>query len=242
MDWVLLIINILAFLITGEWPERHTITPPQAQVIHVDQNKLVPPPVANNNIQAVLIDPNHLLNTVQQNGIKRQLLEISSLKNGAQIGIFLAQKTSSSEPIEERARKVLIAQKIGSLNKGRGMLFYLDQEEKAFRIEVTKDLEGEFTDGYLGTLGREFIQPALDTKAYYFPLTKLLNNINNTLQTGQKGFSEEAVIKNTQVPKPTGEIKESKHGDEGGGLGILALILGVPAVALGAGVTIMAKR
>jgi uncharacterized membrane protein YgcG len=186
-----------------------------------------------------LNDPDHLLNVSQQNGIKRHLLEISSLPNGIQIGVVLQKKNTTNQPIEEISRDILKKEQIGALNKGRGMLFYLVQDDNTFRIEESKELEGEFTDGYLGMISRTFITPSFEKKQYYFPLTNLLNSINNTLQTGNKTFTEESIRQSAAAPASHATIEETTFWS---GLGlwqkILIVVLGVPVVVLGAGVTI----
>lgn len=196
-------------------------------------------PVIKNAALPYLDDPDHLLNISQQNGVKRHLLEISSLPNGIQIGIVLRKQNTTNQPVEEITRETLKKEHIGALNKGRGMLFYLIQNDNTFRIEESKELEGEFTDGYLGHLSRTFISPTFESKQYYFPLTNMLKSINNTLQTGEKTFTENSANQQVPSPKPHAIIEETTFWNS---LGlwqkILIVVFGVPVVVLGAGVTI----
>lgn len=108
-------------------------------------------------LQARVTDLTHTLTPAQQSALEQRLADLEARK-GAQLAVLIVP-TTQPEPIEQYARRVLDAWKLGRKGVDDGALLLVAKDDRTLRIETQYGLEGVIPDAIAKRIIEEQIVP-----------------------------------------------------------------------------------
>jgi uncharacterized protein len=131
-------------------------------------------------LKARVTDLTGTLTSSQAQALESSLREFEQRK-GAQI-VVLVVPTTQPETIDEYSIRVADAWKIGRGKIGDGVVVLLAKNDRAWRIEVGRGLEGVIPDAVASRIGREIMVPHFAEGDYYGGLTEATRALMRLIQ------------------------------------------------------------
>ncbi|MBS0446630.1 MAG: TPM domain-containing protein [Proteobacteria bacterium] len=126
-----------------------------------------------------VIDQTGTLTPAQSGALTTKLAAIET-QRGSQL-VILIVPTTQPEDIAAYGQRVADAWKIGRHDIGDGVLVIVAKNDRRFRIEVAKALEGALPDVLVGRIGREQMAPAFKAGDYAGGLNAAIDRIDQAI-------------------------------------------------------------
>lgn len=149
-----------------------------------------------------VMDLGNFLNESERQDLEGTIRQIHE-KSGPQITI-LTVPDLQGYPIEEFSIRVAEKWKLGTKQKGNGLLITISKAEREMRIEVGEGIEGEITDFESNTYIREILTPNFKQGNFYLGLKEVLNAVANkfNIQTSATQFVRRAPKRHAPIKIP----------------------------------------
>lgn len=127
-------------------------------------------------LERPIVDQTGTLSSEQVDSLSRQINEGRTEKD-YQIALLIIPTLGNSEFIEGYSIEVARKWGIGDKDRDNGVLMLMVKDDRKFRIEVGRGLEGDLTDLESGRIVRDVISPKFKTGDYYGGLSAAVTSI-----------------------------------------------------------------
>jgi uncharacterized protein len=127
-------------------------------------------------LERPIVDQTKTLSTEQIDSLSQQILTGRGEKD-YQLALLIIPTLGNGEFIEDYSIEVARKWGIGDKDKDNGVLMLMVKDDRKFRIEVGRGLEGDLTDLESGRIVRDVISPKFKAGDYYGGLSAAIESI-----------------------------------------------------------------